>query len=303
MKFTQFLINNMLVEGINMTQYRSIINECVLDSIDQIIDVIPSYKRKIEPDIRNDATQGEYKNLLKAIKPLMMNSANIILRLNLTRLINSEIPEVEKRSNVFFKKINADGTAADFVITLNIRFIKELVDILIKTVGNWLVVHNKENINKFKTLFDINSDEINRFYDFTGIPTVYEMINVILHELAHVVQDVRQVHRGGETEYRSYLTKNPIFNDILEKMYKGAKLTDEEFRIYFSSPQEIAAHAHNIAADVVKKIGKSKPTAQAIQQAVNDLVGKFFADKSDPRILKVYNRYLKLVYQQVMNHV
>jgi hypothetical protein len=223
--------------------------------------------------------------------------------LNLTRLINSEIPEVEKRSNVFFKKINADGTAADFVITLNIRFIKELVDILIKTVGNWLVVHNKENINKFKTLFDINSDEINRFYDFTGIPTVYEMINVILHELAHVVQDVRQVHRGGETEYRSYLTKNPIFNDILEKMYKGAKLTDEEFRIYFSSPQEIAAHAHNIAADVVKKIGKSKPTAQAIQQAVNDLVGKFFADKSDPRILKVYNRYLKLVYQQVMNHV
>lgn len=293
----------MLVEGINMTQYRPIINECVIDAIDRLIDLIPSYKKKIDPDIRNDATQGEYHELLYFIKPLITHGLTTILRLNLTRVINNEIPEVNKKVSVLFKDINADGTASNFIITLNNKFPIALADVLVKTIGNWLVRYNKDNTNKFKALFEINSDKLKEHYDFTNIPVVYEMINIILHELTHVVQDVRQIHRGGDTEYRSYLTKNPIFNDILEKMYNGAKLSDEEFQIYFSSPQEIAAHAHNIAADVIKNVEGSRPTAQDIQKAVKNLVGEFLSDRSDPRISKIYNRYLKLVYQQVMNHL
>jgi hypothetical protein len=302
MKFTQFLINNMLAEDINMTQYRNVINQCVIDSIDHLLDIIPSYKRKIDADIKNDATQGEYHELLYFIKPLINRSITSILRLGLTRVINNEIPEVNKKVLIVFKDINADGTAFNFKITLNNKFPRALTDMLVKTIGNWLVKHNKQNTNKFKTLFEINSEKLKQYYDFTNIPVVYEMVSIILHELTHVIQDVRQAHRGGETEYRSYLTKNPIFNGILKKMYKGDKLTDEEYQIYFSSPQEIAAHAHNIAADVIKNIGDNKPTAQDIQKAVKDLVGDFLSDRNDPRIAKVYNRYLKLVYQQVMNH-
>lgn len=303
MKFTQFLINKMLVESINMTQYRNIINQCVIDSIEQLIDLIPSYKRKIDVDIRNDATQGEYHELLYAIKPLITHGITSILRLNLARVINNQIPDVNKKVSVLFKDINADGTASNSIITLNNKFPIDLADVLVKTLGNWLLKYNKQNMNKFKLIFEVNSDTLKKYYDFTNIPIVYKMVNVILHELTHVVQDARQEHRGGDTEYRSYLTNNPIFNDILEKMHKGDQLSDEEFKIYLSSPQEIAAHAHNIAADVIKDVGGNKPTAQDIQKGVTNLVGKFFPDRNDPRISKIYNRYLKLVYQQVMNHL
>ncbi len=303
MKFTEFLINNLLTETINMTQYRNIINQSVIESIDQLIDVIPSYKRKIDVDVRNDATQGEYHELLYAIRPLIIHGITTILRLNLTKIINSQIQDVNKKVSVLFKDITANGIASNSVITLSNKFPIALADMIVKTLGNWLLQYNKKTVNKFKLIFEISSDELKKYYDFSNIPVVYQMVNVILHELTHVVQDARQEHRGGDIEYRSYLTKNPIFNNILDKMHNGDELSDEEFRAYLSSPQEIAAHAHNIAADVIKSIGNNKPTASDIQKAVTDLVGKFFSDKTDPRISKIYNRYLKLVYQQVMNHL
>jgi hypothetical protein len=87
--------------------------------------------------------------------------------------------------------------------------------------------------------------------DITDNPFVEDRINTIsnkiIHELVHIKQHSTQ-SIDKPTEYRSYLTKNKQeFYDAVSKLE-----TEQDWKLYLSSPQEIPAFAHNFALELIR---------------------------------------------------
>jgi hypothetical protein len=151
--------------------------------------------------------------------------------------------------------------------------------------------------NPFNEFFNLTSDDVEDRFDIAQIPSLEEMVQVFVHELVHVVQHLKQSHRD-ETEYRSYLEKDT-------KKFQAAmsKKSSEDDPLYYSSPQEIAAFSHDIVSNILKSMQGKNVSRTDIQDAVRDRVGSYFPNRTDPKVRKVYNRYLKLVYQELMDNL
>lgn len=142
-----------------------------------------------------------------------------------------------------------------------------------------------------------------------------KFVSIIVHELVHVIQNSKQPHRGGELEYRSYLDrkdKNLVSvaqkrNQALLTGTSTPELDSEYFKLYFSSPQEIAAHAHEAALSVIKSqnltsVGQRFDPA-AIVSAIDQITSSFVSAPTTPKERSIRNRYMKLVYQEIERYI
>lgn len=143
--------------------------------------------------------------------------------------------------------------------------------------------------------------------------TINMIISIITHESVHIAQHKQQAHRPyRKTEYRSYLdkTKGEFYSQALQA--KQSRNKDRYYDLYFASPQEIAAFAHQMAIDVIKTYDLNTVTrledipkieGEDVVIAVNHRLNNRFAQPRNPQEVKVRRRYLKLVYQEVMNYI
>lgn len=289
MKFTQFLI-----ERISMSHYNEIIEDGVVQCSKQVIDSVKALKKHISLDARNAANDGNMTKLITEVYELLVPKSNSIFRIGMARHINNNIPEVQKKVTVFFKPIDPDnGEARGYSVIINVKFINSIVRTLIKFMAN-IVAREDEPFDSF---FSVTSDDVEDRFDISQIPSSEEMTQVFVHELVHVVQHLKQSHRS-ETEYRSYLERDK--NKFQSAMSK--KLSDAD-HLYYASPQEVAAFAHDIVSNILKDMQGKNVSRNDIQNAVKDRIGSFFPNREDPKIKKVYNRYLKLVYQELMDNL
>lgn len=289
MKFTQFLI-----ERISMSHYNDVIEDGVIQCCKQVIDSVRSLKKQISPDARNSADDGKLNTLVNEMTELMLPKCNSIFRIGMARHINNNVSEVKKQVTIFFKPIDPDnGLANGYTITINVKFVNSIVTTLIRLMAN---IASKSD-DKFNTFFNVTGDDIEDRFDMSQIPSLEDMVQVFVHELVHVVQHLKQSHRDT-TEYRSYLTNDKKrFNDAI------ASSSDEDAHLYYASPQEIPAFAHDIVSNILKSMQGKNVSRSDIQDAVRDRVGAMFPNRNDPKVKKVYNRYLKLVYQELMDNL
>ena len=140
-----------------------------------------------------------------------------------------------------------------------------------------------------------------------------KIVSIIVHEAVHLVQHKQQAHRPhGKTEYRSYLDKTKgEFYGAAQKAVKS-KNKDRYYDLYYSSPQEIAAFAHQMALDIIKlneldKVERLQDIprleAEDIVYAINQRINNRFAQPRNPQEVQVRRRYLKLVYQEVHRYI
>ena len=82
--------------------------------------------------------------------------------------------------------------------------------------------------------------------------------------------------------------------------------------MYYASPQEIAAFAHQMAMSVIKAYDLNnverlqdipKIDSEDIVINVNQRLNNRFAKPRNPQEVKVRRRYLKLVYQEVQRYI
>ncbi len=289
MRFSQFLI-----ERISMSHYNETVEMGAVECCKQVIDSIKSVKKQISTEARNAADDGNLSLLIKEVYEVLVTKSNSIFRIGMARHINNNIPEIDKQVKVFFKPIDPDnGQAIGSTVTINVKFINNIIRTLVKFVAN---IASKSG-NPFNEFFNITGDDVDDRFDISQIPSLEEMVQVFVHELVHVVQHLKQSHRD-KTEYRSYLEKDT------EKFQTAmAKKSSEDDHLYYSSPQEIAAFAHDIVSNILRSMQGKNISRQDIQDAVKDRVGSYFPNRQDPKIKKVYNRYLKLVYQELMDNL
>lgn len=288
-------LSKILRESITLSRYKPIITEAVMMSIKDIIDYIPNMFIRIPPKLSYDIKNGNIDDAIKFLAPQLRKVGYQIASFNIKKHINYKIPEVEKKTNIIFKNIKEEGRAEGYNIQLKTTYLDHIVRVILSTIKKYL--SENQETNKLLLLKNINGQKILDEYDFENIYPVKEMIDTTIHELVHVVQNLKQKHRS-ETEYRSYLTRD---KEKFEEVIKDVKNHPEAY-LYYASPQEIAAFAHDIASMIISKLDGKEVTSKMIQNEVNNFFDGIFKDVNHKKLDKVINRYYKLVYKEVTNY-
>lgn len=149
---------------------------------------------------------------------------------------------------------------------------------------------------------------------------INELVSVIIHEMVHVIQHYRQKHRflkGKDLEFRSYLDRHK--GEYLDTRQKYDQTPDDEsqkdlvnryYDLYYASPQEIAAFAHQAALEIIDYYafdlmthGASDLNSKSISNFIDNKIGGRFRNPKNSREAMVRKRYLKLVYQEVIRYI
>lgn len=223
---------------------------------------------------------------------------------------------------ISFKKLEGDASG-QYIPTEN-KFI-----FTSKLLHN-LTIHLYDN-GLFVNRYGKNSNEIRNHIT----SDIKLLVKIILHELTHVLQNLE----SGTSYEKSYIKDYDSVNKILsrpsidlgtkkkrkEYVKKGGDPEDVNMNrlnalfnriknkdIYYAQPEEIEAYAQESAIEIIQQMDDMAPTAKIkyitvilskIQHnvstdAIPSVVGTYAAigKKHDPRI---YNRYLKKLYQEL----
>ncbi len=233
--------------------------------------------------------------------------------------------------HVGFIKTEANGYADRLAIYINDskvdnmakKIITKLFDTVLNSYNN---NERNDGLNGFvdDMIENPNSYVGSRIFDWVN-RDIDSIVSTFIHELVHVMQHGNQYKKGkNSTEYRSYLGKKDEFKNLHSKAWKSNfDLPGDEsknyYKLYYSSPQEIGAHAHNIALQVIidnikeyvnpesitpEQYNKMKTWLEGstIPAYVDDYL-RDYLDKKNPEEYKIYKRYYKLVYQEVLNYI
>jgi hypothetical protein len=290
-------ISLLLNESVNLLRYRNFVEQAVVNSIRDTIDYIPTLLTRLPPKMVYSAKNGNAEELLRHLAPQLRKTGYNMASHNLKKYINTNMPEVENKVNIIFKDIKSDAR----VEGTNVQIKSYYLDYIIRTILSTLKHHlnSEKTQDKLSILRNMNGQEMLDSYNFEEIHTIRDMVDACVHELVHVVQNLNQKHRNGTTEYRSYLTRDQKkFEEVLDDIENHP-----EAYLYYASPQEIAAFAHDLASLIIKKLHKKEDvSSKTIQDTIQDFFGDIFKNVKHKKLQKVINRYYKLVYKEVMNY-
>jgi len=163
-----------------------------------------------------------------------------------------------------------------------------------------------------------------QLYSFKFFDYISDRIPTIVHELVHVMQHQSQQHRDN-TEYRSTLTKKNKnrFIHAINAIHNN-QATDEDRKIYYSSIQEIPAHAHSVVSKIIQGYfswvyNLDDETNSEIKSELIKLKNDFpkklkyndtwnyyhhtFNVPSNPSLYNIYKRFNKAVYQEFHHYL
>lgn len=154
----------------------------------------------------------------------------------------------------------------------------------------------KELISKSKIF---SNPSLNEYID--------EMVSTTLHELTHLVQNSKSLKAGGDIWSSSYLERNQEkYRKIIDK---GDAMSPEEYKIYQGNPKEISAFAQETAERIVAETGIDRDMSKLLdvkknpQKFVTSYVYKDFNKPSNHIEYKIFKRYIKLVYQYLIDYI
>lgn len=192
------------------------------------------------------------------------------------------------------------------ITDLSTEIIQRLMDILYDTTPN--------RQEYAKIIYNFNSSEHTSTY-------IKNIRDVFLHEMVHITQHARQPTPSPEnnwknTEYRSYLTNSKKkFQEALHNL-----LSKEDWDTYYASPQEIPAHAHNMALNLIDITGGlhkdyDVEDMKYVLALITDLLKDYRNWTSDPRLqiystfnkpgtkeYKIFKRFMNVVYMELYKY-
>jgi hypothetical protein len=337
MRYREFVIEQELDEEISLTQYEPVITKAIYSSIkDALIRFAQDYsvaKFHSDPREREEFNQGymtklgnvfteELKGYITAMLIQQLEDVGIKIEPHLRQV---DFPsakgfngaagynKIELNANLVVKLSKAVYEYL-YEITLNGDFggegelLSAFWDSVRYTIKNW----------------DSKSKRIRNIED-----PIYEIVDVFIHELVHIKQHAKQAKRkgnndyGGRTEFRSYLDKKKNeYSKLAHKHWTGTDydsdlLSPEErqryHQLYYASPAEMSAHAHNIVLKIIKNfdftntddytradyIENAQIALRDITIYLDEYLHSRYKDSTDKRTQMVYKRYHKLVYQEL----
>lgn len=200
--------------------------------------------------------------------------------------------------------------SGEYKINLSDKYLQLIMDLIVEYVKTNLNEHSK-NSNPADTILSVldylvsNEHEVNKIC----YRVIVRLLQTIEHEMVHAIQNFEQValRKRDDTQYRSYAQKDKAEFD---QSIGNDKKTTRERKMFVSSPQEILAVAHGLVVKIISELdvdASSKNLERidpnSILRAVKLWLSQTIPNPTSPVELKVYKRYLRLVYLGVMNYI
>lgn len=302
-----------LSEAISITPMRNplkreIHNE-ILDSTHQIYFKEP----KLDPKVKEEINRG---GSLSVIGPTVKGW----LKEQLTVRVASGIEDIIKAhldvdSQVKFEDIKTSGYASNIDIGLSNAYVNNIANEIWNQLYE-VTMDNVQNENeKVETMFQCYKDaDIRDLYGKSSKleKLINDLVLTTIHEITHIAQNSAQFKSGRvNKEYRSYFEPNKEkFYASIGRLNKGEG-TEEDYRLYRGSPQEVAAFAQETALNFINDMFLDQDISpeeviefrNEIPKLLNHYVNKQFNDPSNPMEYAVFKRFNKLMYQEVIRYV
>jgi hypothetical protein len=311
-------IKDVIDEAISVTQYEQTVIDALNDAIRDSIGYLALYRL---PDdlaatlVDENASDFDVREYIEnGLVRFLKETIPIRLKNNLREALGGDIV-----TSIYVEPTkNSSAFVSNRSITLDLKPVKRIASNAMHTLMDILYDNydTNERVNGFyKATKEIgNGDKFfwrEIYYETNKL--VQEYTSTILHELVHVIQHQAQHQQGRrhrDFEYRSYLdTHKGEFRDLVSAPHEK---DDRYFNLYLSSPQEIAAFAHEAALRLIRDYGFNEidsaegfynVEASDIVSYVNQITGQRFKEPKTRQEQLVKQRYIKLVYQEVQRYI
>lgn len=315
-------------EAISANQYISIVRDAIYDSIQESLVTMQEFlSPKAKAEFNSDNTS--HARFIDLAKLYLQDGIELTLPAKLIVVLNNALGS-RIVQGISFEDIPALGLTTGVSFKLRSKYVKDISGHIIDRLVQ-IVYDNYSSGDRADGFYDIcnqlakNKRGENWHYMLVGADLIIpQLISTIIHELIHVLQHHEQYirKRGMDTEYRSYLDKEKGEMQSVIKKYEqerkqgqvSPKTWDRYMRLYYASPQEIAAFAHNAAQEVILNYGYedaetvdelqlSGINASDILDAIDTVTSKWVKNPRTPKEAAVRKRYIKLVYQEVARYL
>jgi hypothetical protein len=318
-----------ITEAISLTKYTKTIEKSFNDGIQNALKTL---SERGDDEYFYKKEQAEYASEhggSNEFREAMYDVFSEILKVRLSEQLTKDLKKLKIGvTNVKFKylpeTISAHVLPDSNIIEINQSFLKYMSELIIDRLMESVmdnIYYPEEKAIKFFEISEKASQKDNHWFitvvaDARKLPdTIREISSVIVHELVHVVQHHSQRGREGfDTEYRSYLDKK---KGEFYNLASGSRSSNEDSRydkLYYASPQEITAFAHQFALGILRSwdvdnaesvdqlptMGADGVDHKEIVASINRNMVRKFNNPDNPQEMKVYKRYLKLIYQEVI---
>ena len=307
-------ISKLIIEAISLTQHAPRFEEKLnkifdkhLGDLQTLHDAAYNISKMTDPtiaDLANEYVALIDYDLVFTLKPELLSMGKSVGKQSLTAVDIIPMPD------------RVGGSADITSISINHKFIKHIIDFFIilikKHVPNSMFSEpaTKENVNKF---FMLIKDHVlpNLLGGVLVTSVAHHIANAFLHELVHIEQNARQTAIGRTNmAYKSYAgSKKPNPDDDdneITQLNKSGNVNSPRFdKLYFASPQEMAAFTHNIVNKIVNhyEIYADKDNVP-MSTAASEIPGqvKYYLTPTTKTEQNIFNRYVKLAYQELSRY-
>lgn len=312
-------------EAISVSKYEGLITDAIKDGIAKGFAQMYRIKNK-HPDIEKEFSKGYPKEFNILISDNFLPKFATIIGKAIENKLNDAMGSASFHDPVadlrFLRtRTGVDGYARNREIVVNRELLRELFDKIMENIydSTYSSYNGEETIDGF--YFIVKSMASGDMYTARHVMDrtdrlIDKLSTVVTHELVHVLQHKAQLDTGRlDTEYRSYLdTKKGEFHDLASD---GVTSGEKFNRLYYASPQEIGAYAHDMALQIIRDYGlnvdyKNTDLSQTelpkidlrdIVYAISLRTGDQFKERKTKKEEQVYRRYLKLVYLEVHRYI
>lgn len=300
----------LLSEAISITHITPHVRRTIYQTLtDSLAYELPRLRANVEKH-KSDVDGGHGKQARLDISNIFYRQLLPALSQSIDQAIDALIPNT--LTAVTFKRIGSAGQAPGTIIVIQTDLVEKLGNLVVNAIFESIWDNGPEY---FDAIFskEVLSDVAKRLPRNGEVDELVSYIaNVVTHELVHVIQHKKQEHRLS-TEYRSYLGSNDEFDTLHDIVHdqKYDRTTPEYARwnyLYRASPQEIAAFAHDIANVIIQRNDIDADyyiddaTMHELMSEIISEIKRYITPK-DRQERKVFNRYVKRVYQELNAHI
>lgn len=300
-----------LLESISLSKYKNQVRAAIEKSIKESLNIqVPSDAANGDDELRTITNYLRAKLYSDSTEEKM----EFYLRFVCNQIMEKESGNSNERGP--YKNVPVKFAEIKNLGECSLNFITLCRTKLLKPFLETIEGHIENVSSSFNTIEEYNH-EVKKYgidVEIRSNDPLNKLVDVFLHETVHAIQHYRQwlVNNvdGRHTdypEYRSYLEKD---KKEFHKMMNNDEWTDRKRKAYYSSPQEIAAHAHNISLQIINDYGvddewTERPSDLDISKNVKTYLTHVFSPQEfkDPKISKIINRYYRLVYKELVDYL
>lgn len=301
-------IREIVTEAISLTKHYVPVQSALTDTVKQSLAKLkPSQFREFRN--RVDRTGAMHVLVREVTDRLIYHLKNDFSK-TLTNYVQSNIdPELETR--IKFNQSKFHGSVDQLDITIDSAKIKRLADSVLDGVERTALDQDDDSGSYYDGFFSVIREYSQDFEDFIGYTVdrrlIPDLANTFVHEMVHVLQHKPQIAKGRDSlEYRSYL--DPRKKEFPEHDRWDDPVQSKQYsKLYYTSPQEITAFAHEAAIQILKSvIDEPDYDSSQIPELLKNIpqyAKKYIGTPSNDREKTVYNRYIKLIYQEIQRYL